>query len=69
MNLSDYISQENADKKLEVEEAIGQLGHVDRAVLYLWVTGYTQVEIAEIFGYSQSKICRILANLHKSTEL
>ena len=66
MNLSDYL-QENADKKLEVAEAIGQLGHVDRAVLYLWVTGYTQAEIAEIFGYSQSKICRILANLHKST--
>jgi DNA-directed RNA polymerase specialized sigma subunit len=30
------------------------------------VIGYTQTEIANIFGFSQSKICRILANLHKS---
>ena len=71
MNLSDYI-QESADKKLEVEEAIGQLGHVDRAVLYLWVTGYSQAEIAEIFGYSERHIRRIIANIHdkcpKSTE-
>ena len=67
MNLSDYI-QENADKKLEAEEAIEQLGHVDRAVLYLWVTGYTQAEIAEIFGYSQQRISQILANISKSTE-
>ena len=68
MNLSDLISDEDVDKRIEIQEAIGQLGHTDRAVLYLWVTGYTQAEIAEIFGYSQSKICRILANLHKSTE-
>ena len=66
MNLSDYVSHENADKKIEIQEAINQLGHIDRAVLHLWVEGYTQTEIANIFGFSQSKICRILANLHKS---
>ena len=66
MNLSDLISDENVDKRIEIEQAIGQLGHTDRAVLYLWVIGYTQTEIANIFGFSQSKICRILGNLHKS---
>jgi len=66
MNLSDLISDENVDKRVEIEQAIGQLGHTDRAVLYLWVIGYTQNEIANIFGFSQSKICRILGNLHKS---
>jgi len=66
MNLSDLISDENVDKRIEIEQAIGQLGHTDRAVLYLWVIGYTQNEIANIFGFSQSKICRILGNLHKS---
>ena len=66
MNLSDLISDEDVDKRIEIQEAIGQLGHTERAVLYLWVEGYTQTEIANIFGFSQSKICRILANLHKS---
>jgi len=66
MNLSDYVSHEDVDRKIEIEEAINRLGHIDRAVLYLWVEGYTQAEIGVIFGYSQSKICRLLANLHKS---
>ena len=66
MNLSDYVSHEDVDRKIEIEEAINRLGHIDRAVLHLWVEGYTQTEIANIFGFSQSKICRILANLHKS---
>ena len=66
MNLSDFIAHENVDKRIEIEQAIGQLGHIDRAVLHLWVIGYTQEEIAQMFGFSQSKICRILANLHKS---
>jgi DNA-directed RNA polymerase specialized sigma subunit len=65
MNLSDYV-HDNADKKLEVEEAIERLGHVDRAVLYLWVEGYTQAEIGRIFGYSQQRISQILANISKS---
>jgi len=66
MNLSDIVSQENADRKIEIEEAFEKLGHIDRAVLHLWVEGYTQAEIAHIFGFSQSKICRLLGNLHKS---
>ena len=65
MNLSDLISDEDVDKRIEIQEAIGQLGHTDRAVLYLWVIGYTQTEIGVIFGYSQSQISRILKNLCK----
>ena len=66
MNLSDVVSQENADKKIEIEEAINRLGHIDRAVLYLWVEGYTQAEIGRIFGFSQQRISQILANISKS---
>jgi len=66
MNLSDFVAEENADKKIEIAEAVERLGHIDRAVLYLWVEGYTQAEIGRMFGCSQSKICRILGNLHKS---
>lgn len=65
MNLSDFIAHENVDKRIEIEQAIRQLGHTDRAVLYLWVIGYTQAEIAHMFGYSQSQISRILKNLCK----
>ena len=63
MNLSDVVSQENADKKLEIEEAVNRLGHIDRAVLYLWVEGYTQAEIGRMFGYTDRHIRRILANI------
>lgn len=67
MNLSDVVSQENADKKIEIEEAVNRLGHIDRAILYLWVEGYTQAEIGAIFGYSQQRISQILANISKSS--
>ena len=63
MNLSDVVSQENADKKIEIAEAVERLGHIDRAVLYLWVEGYTQAEIGRIFGYSREHINRILAKI------
>jgi len=67
MNLSDFIADENADKKIEITEAIERLGHIDRAVLYLWVEGYTQAEIGRMFGYSQQRISQILANISKSS--
>ena len=65
MQLSDFIAHENVDRKIEIQETIQRLGHIDRAVLYLWVIGYTQAEIGVIFGYSQSQISRILKNLCK----
>jgi len=65
MNLSDYMAQEDADRKIEVEQAVEKLGHIDRAVLYLWVEGYTQAEIGVIFGYSERHIRRILANIRE----
>ena len=67
MNLSDFIAEENADQKIEIAEAVERLGHIDRAVLYLWVEGYTQAEIGRIFGYSQQRISQILANISKSS--
>ena len=63
MTLSDYISSENVDQKLDVEKAVNRLGHIDRAVLHLWVEGYSQVEIAVMFGYTERHVRRILANI------
>ena len=62
MNLGDFVCGD-ADRKIEAEQAIEKLGHIDRAVLYLWVEGYTQAEIGVIFGYSERHIRRILANI------
>ena len=67
MNLSDFVAEENADQKIEIEEAVERLGHIDRAVLYLWVEGYTQAEIGRMFGFSQQRISQILANISKSS--
>lgn len=35
MNLGDIMSGD-ADRKIEAEQAIEKLGHIDRAILYLW---------------------------------
>ena len=67
MNLTDFIAEENADQKIEIAEAVERLGHIDRAVLYLWVEGYTQAEIGRMFGFSQQRISQILANISKSS--
>lgn len=64
MNLGDFVCGD-ADRKIEAEQAIEKLGHIDRAVLYLWVEGYTQAEIGVIFGYSERHIRRILANIRE----
>jgi DNA-binding CsgD family transcriptional regulator len=46
---------------------MGRLSRREAAVLYLWVTGYSQAEVAEIMGVNQSTISRILANMHKKS--
>lgn len=63
MNLEDYISHEDIDKRIEVQERIGDLGRIERAMLHLWVEGYTQVEIGRFFGYSDRHVRRIMANI------
>ena len=65
MNLVDFVSKEDAEKRIELQERLDDLDRIERAMLHLWVEGYTQVEIGVIFGYSQSQISRILKNLCK----
>jgi len=65
MELSDFIAHENVDKRIEVQERIDDLSRIERAMLHLWVEGYTQSEIGVVFGYSQSQVSRILKNLCK----
>ena len=65
MNLSDIIAEENADKKIEIEEAVNRLGH-DRAVLYLWLAAQAEMRT---FSVQREHINRILAKYHKSSAL
>ena len=57
--------EQGVENKIDVERAIGRLSRREAAVLYLWVTGYTQAEIGEMVGCDQSTISRILASMHK----
>ena len=57
--------EQGVENKIDVERAIGRLSYREAAVLYLWVTGYTQAEIGEMVGCDQSTISRILASMHK----
>lgn len=67
MNISDFISHENIDDKIDAEQVIGRLTHIERAVLYLFVTGHSQTEIGVIIGYSQQHISRILEGISENS--
>ena len=68
MNLSDYVSHEDVDRKIEIEEAINRLGHIDRAILYFYITGHTQQEIGDILGYSRSQISKLLDKMNEKAQ-
>ena len=59
--------EQGVENKIDIERAMGRLSRREAAVLYLWVTGYSQAEVAEIMGVNQSTISRILANMHKKS--
>jgi len=65
MTLADMFApdEQGVENKIDVERAIGRLSCREAAVLYLWVTGYTQAEIGRMFGYTDRHIRRILANI------
>ena len=67
MTLADMFApdEQGVENKIDVERAMGRLSKREAAVLYLWVTGYTQAEIGEMVGCDQSTISRILASMHK----
>ena len=39
MNLIDFVSEEDAEKRIEVQERIDDLSRIERAMLHLWVEG------------------------------
>ena len=68
MNLSDLFApdEQGAETRIDLEQAIGRLTFREAAVLYLWaMCEYSQAEVGEIVGLSQSQICRILEKMHK----
>ena len=71
MTLTDMFApdEQGVENRIDVERAIGRLTFREAAVLYLWVTGYTQEEIGELVGCDQSTISRVLSKMHKRQEL
>jgi DNA-directed RNA polymerase specialized sigma24 family protein len=69
MNLNDIFATNDStdaiDNKLDAQRAIEKLGHIDRAILYLWVNGFSQLEIAKMFGYSQGHISKLLDRMNR----
>ena len=68
MTLADMFApdEQGVENKIDVERAIGRLSRREAAVLYLWVTGYTQEEIGEAMGVTHQRISQILANICKN---
>ena len=69
MNLTDMFAGNNStdgiDNKLDAQKAIEKLGHIDRAILYLYVIGHTQQEIGDILGYSRGQISKLLYKMNE----
>lgn len=64
MNLNDMFATNSStdaiDNKLDAQRRIDKLGHIDRAILYLWCAGLTQEEIGAIVGYSRRHVNYLL---------
>ena len=55
----DLSNEEDTALKEQVEElraVINRLGHIDRAIIMLWLDGYTYEEMAEVTGLSESNV-------------
>ena len=55
----DLSNEEDTALKEQVEElraVINRLGHIDRALIMLWLDGYTYEEMAEVTGLSESNV-------------
>jgi DNA-directed RNA polymerase specialized sigma subunit len=65
-DLYDCQDQDDIDDKIDAEIACAKFSHINKAVLYLYVIGYTQTEIGAIVGYSHQHISRILRSMCKS---
>jgi DNA-binding CsgD family transcriptional regulator len=67
VNLNDIFATNDStdaiDNKLDAQRAIEKLGHIDRAILYLWVSGMSTDDIGKITGYSTRTIVRRLNKL------
>lgn len=72
MNLTDMFAGNNStdgiDNKLDAQKAIEKLGHIDRAILYFYITGHTQQEIGDILGYSRSQISKLLDKMNEKAQ-
>lgn len=68
MTIADMFApdEQGVENKIDVERAMGRLSYREAAVLYLWVTGYTQEEIGEKMGVTHQRISQILANICKN---
>ena len=55
----DLSADEDSALKEQLEElhsVINRLGHIDRALIMLWLEGYSYEEIAEVTGITQSNV-------------
>ena len=55
----DLSNEEDTALKEQVEElraVINRLGHIDRAIIMLWLDGYSYEEMAEVTGLTQSNV-------------
>ena len=55
----DLSNEEDTALKEQVEElraVINRLGHIDRALIMLWLDGYSYEEMAEVTGLMQSNV-------------
>ena len=69
----DLSNEEDTALKEQVEElraVINRLGYIDRALIMLWLDGYTYEEMAEVTGLSESNVAvKLMRAKNKIKEL
>lgn len=64
-DLKDFFAEDDVEGRLEAQAVMDELCVRERRILYLYVTGHTQAQIADIMGLTQQRVQQILANICK----
>ena len=64
-DIRDFFSEDDVEGRLEIQQAVDGLCVREKRILYLYISGHTQEQIAEIMGLTQQRISQVLAKISK----
>lgn len=62
-DIRDFFAEDDVEGRLDAQAAMDGLCAREKRILYLYVSGHTQAQIAELMGLTQQRVSQILANI------